>query len=143
MLDSLSPSQLVKREAELSSRFAHLPTRGQQLNMARGKPSPEQLVLANPMRALPINANYLNDEGIDCRSYGGIDGLPEMKQLFGGILDCPVQNIIVGGNSSLSMMHDALMRTYIWGGCGGIRPGGNRVRFVFCARLPDMIAIFL
>ena len=115
MLDSLSPSQLAKREAELGSRVARLKIRGQQLNIARGRPSPEQLDLASPMLALPSNGDYQSTEGIDCRSYGGIDGLPEMKQLFGGILDCPAQNIVVGGNSSLAMMHDALVRAYVWG----------------------------
>jgi DNA-binding transcriptional MocR family regulator len=67
------------------------------------------------MLALPGNADYQSAEDIDCRSYGGIDGLLEMKKLFGGIFDCPTENIIVGGNSSLAMMHDALARAYVWG----------------------------
>jgi aspartate/methionine/tyrosine aminotransferase len=132
MLYSLSPPQLVKREAELDSRVASFQTRGQQLNMARGRPSPEQLDLANPMLTLPGNADYQSAGGIDCRSYGGIDGLPEMKQLFGGILNCPAQNIVVGGNSSLAMMHDALVRAYVWGLSGSDMPWREQgtVRFL-------------
>jgi aspartate/methionine/tyrosine aminotransferase len=115
MFDSLSTSQLAKRETEISSRLASLEIQNQQINLARGRPSPEQLDLANPMLALPGSANYHSRKGIDCRSYGGSDGLPEMKQLFGGILNCPAENIVIGGNSSLSMMHDALVRAYVWG----------------------------
>ncbi|SVD40417.1 uncharacterized protein METZ01_LOCUS393271, partial [marine metagenome] len=143
MLDSLSPPQLVKREAELDSRVASFQTRGQQLNMARGRPSPEQLDLANPMLALPDSADYQSAEGIDCRSYGGIDGLPEMKQLFGGILNCPAQNIVVGGNSSLAMMHDALVRAYVWGTSGGDTPWREQGTIRFLCPSPGYDRHFL
>ena len=143
MLDSLSPPQLAKREAELGFRVASLQTRGQQLNMARGRPSPEQLDLANPMLALPSRADYQSTEGIDCRSYGGIDGLPEMKQLFGDILGCPAQNIVVGGNSSLAMMHDALVRAYVWGTSGGDTPWREQGTIRFLCPSPGYDRHFL
>ena len=143
MLDSLSPPQLVKREAELDSRVASFQTRGQQLNMARGRPSPEQLDLANPMLVLPDSADYQSAEGIDCRSYGGIDGLPEMKQLFGSILNCPAQNIVVGGNSSLAMMHDALVRAYVWGTSGGDTPWREQGKIRFLCPSPGYDRHFL
>ena len=143
MLDSLSPPQLAKREAELGFRLASLQTRGQQLNMARGRPSPEQLDLANPMLALPSKTDYQSTEGIDCRSYGGIDGLPEMKQLFGDILGCPAQNIVVGGNSSLAMMHDALVRAYVWGASGGDTPWREQGTIRFLCPSPGYDRHFL
>jgi len=143
MLDSLNPPQLAKREAELGSRVANLQTRGQQLNMARGRPSPEQLDLANSMLALPGTVDYQDAEGIDCRSYGGIDGLPEMKILFGGILDCPAQNIVVGGNSSLAMMHDALVRAYIWGTSGNDMPWREQGTIRFLCPSPGYDRHFL
>ena len=143
MLDSLSPPQLVKREAELDSRVASFQTRGQHRIMARGRPSPEQLDLANPLLALPDSADYQSAEGIDCRSYGGIDGLPEMKQLFGGILNCPAQNIVVGGNSSLAMMHDALVRAYVWGISGGDTPWREQGTIRFLCPSPGYDRHFL
>ena len=83
--------------------------------MARGLPAPEQLDLANPMMTLPGTTQYLTSDGIDCRNYGGTDGLPRVKNIFSGILECDKKNIIIGQNSSLSMMHDAVMRAYVWG----------------------------
>jgi aspartate/methionine/tyrosine aminotransferase len=143
MLESLSSPQLATREAELTSRLASLQTRGQPLNIARGRPSLEQLDLANPMLALPGNADYQSAEGIDCRSYGGIDGLPEMKQLFGGILNCPSQHIVVGGNSSLAMMHDALVRAYVWGTSGGDMPWREQGTIRFLCPSPGYDRHFL
>ena len=115
MLQSLSHKILIKRQAELRVRLSSLKQLGYQLNMARGLPSPEQLDLANSLLTLPGIGQYKNTDELDCRNYGGHDGLPEIKTLFGEILDCPKEHIIVGNNSSLSMMHDALMRAYVWG----------------------------
>jgi len=122
MLSDASEQELTQRETELAARFVEIKARGLRLNMARGKPSLEQLDLAGPMLDLPGNNNFRDAEGTDCRSYGNIDGLPEMKQFFSGILNCPTENVIIGGNSSLAMMHDSLLRAYIWGVPGGDAP---------------------
>jgi DNA-binding transcriptional MocR family regulator len=45
---------------------------------------------------------------IDCRNYGGLDGLPEMKKIFADILELKPEQVIVGGNSSLSMMYESM-----------------------------------
>jgi len=122
MLKSPNQKMLNSRKAELEARLENFRALDFQLNMARGQPSPEQLDLARSILALPNQDQYHSKDGIDCRNYGGIDGLPEMKQLFGGILDCPQKNIIISNNSSLSMMHDAVMRAYIWGVSENERP---------------------
>ena len=122
ILDEMSVQELAQQEAELATRFEEIKTLGLHLNMARGKPSVEQLDLACPMLELPGSDNFRDTEGNDCRSYGNNDGLLEMKEFFGGILNCPTENVIVGGNSSLAMMHDALLRAYIWGAPGGDAP---------------------
>ena len=115
MLQSLSKNALMKRETELHARLSSFRQLGYQLNMARGQPSPEQLDLANSLLTLPGIGQYRSTDEIDCRNYGGLDGLPEMKKIFAQILGCSKENIIIGNNSSLSMMHDALMRAYVWG----------------------------
>lgn len=85
------------------------------LDMTRGKPSPEQLALSDPL--LSITATHAAG-GIDCRNYGGLLGLPEAKNLFGEYLGVPPPEVIVGGNSSLAIMYDlvgqCLMRGF-WG----------------------------
>ena len=107
--------KLIKRNEELYSRLARFRELKLDLNMARGLPAPEQLDLANLIMTLPGTTQYLTADGIDCRNYGGTDGLPSVKDIFSGILECDKKNIIIGQNSSLSMMHDAVMRAYVWG----------------------------
>ena len=76
------------------------------LDMSRGKPGPEQLDLAAGMHTCLSENDYYSSGGIDCRNYGILDGLPEMKKIFADLLDVSVDEIILGGNSSLSMMFD-------------------------------------
>ena len=51
----------------------------------------------------------------DCRNYGGLDGLVELKELFAGILGLLPSQIIVGGNSSLNMMYDTVAQAMTHG----------------------------
>ena len=90
------------------------------LDITRGKPSPNQLDLANSLLSLPGD-QYIQD-GTDTRNYGGLDGLPPMKALFAEILEVPADNVIVGGNSSLNMMYDTLARGCQFGVPGGKSP---------------------
>lgn len=77
------------------------------LDLTRGKPCKEQLELSNDM----LNAVTIDQltETTDLRNYGGANGIPEAKELFGEFLDIPeterLSNVFVGGNSSLSLMH--------------------------------------
>jgi len=85
------------------------------IDATRGKPGPEQVALCKEMLA-PLEA-YNSENGVDVLNYGGNDGLPEMKRLFGEMLGVPSDNIIVGGNSSLNMMFDCiatLIQSGLW-----------------------------
>ena len=46
------------------------------LDMSRGKPSPEQLDLSNPLIDCAAEAGFISPAGIDCRNYGHGAGLP-------------------------------------------------------------------
>ena len=105
----------------LRRQYEALQTRGLQLDLTRGKPSPEQLDLSNQLLSTPGD-QFRTASGIDTRNYGGIDGLPEMKALFAEMLGAETQNIIVGGNSSLTMMFDYLARACLFGVPGGTGP---------------------
>jgi len=58
---------------------------------------------------------YLDQDGTDCRNYGGLDGIPEAKALFAEYMGVEVDEIIIGSNSSLTMMHDTFMRAMVNG----------------------------
>ncbi len=110
---------------QLRDEYARLKGLSLSLDMTRGKPSAEQLDLSNRILSLP-GADYRDNDGIDTRNYGGLDGLAAVKQLFGDLLGVSPRKVIVGGNSSLSMMYDALARACQFGVVDGDAPW-NRV----------------
>lgn len=58
------------------------------------------------------------EDGTDCRNYGVLDGLPEAKRLMATMLDDAPENVIVGGNSSLTLMGNAVARCLDFGTLG-------------------------
>ena len=54
-----------------------------------------------------------------------MDGLPEVKELFAPILGVRPEEIIIGGNSSLNMMHDTIARAMLFGVVDGEVPWGR------------------
>jgi len=105
--------------AQLEQRFNELVAEGMSLDMTRGKPSPEQLDLALGMTTVLAKDDYKTAGGVDCRNYGGLDGIPEAKKLFADFLEVQPSEVIVGGNSSLTMMHDCVARAVSHGVPGG------------------------
>lgn len=86
------------------------------LDMSRGKPGFDNMDLSEKMFDLVGNdTGFKNISGIDCRNYGGLDGLQELKNLFGSILGMEPEQIIVGGNSSLNMMFDTIAQAMTHG----------------------------
>ena len=119
-------TDLRARHPQWRDEYARLKGLSLSLDMTRGKPSPAQLDLSNRILSLP--GDDYRDDNTDTRNYGGLDGLPAVKRLFGAILGVAPQNVIVGGNSSLAMMYDTLARACQFGvpGSGGDGPW-NRV----------------
>lgn len=104
---------------------------GLSINMARGKPSPEQLDICQKlMDAVPID-NYIDENGVDTRNYGELSGLGSAKKLFADILDTVPEKITIGGNSSLELMFDFLCQC-MFSGIGGYAPWVKQgeVRFI-------------
>lgn len=102
----LSVAELEKLHERFVSEYEAYKAQGMKLDMSRGKPSPKQLSLSNEMLDCLGPEDYTSESGMDCRNYGGLDGLPEMKRIFADLLDLSPEEVIVGGNSSLTMMFD-------------------------------------
>ena len=111
----LSAQQLGQIKEDLQVRYRELQSSGTTLDITRGKPCPEQLDLAGDMLDNINSSNYLSLAAADCRNYGGLDGIPEIKQLFAQYLEVTPEEVIIGGNSSLNMMHDTFMRAMVKG----------------------------
>ena len=105
------------------------------INMARGKPCPEQLNLSLPMLDVVNSKTNCFDEDIDCRNYSALEGIPECKKLFSDILDMPVDNIIVCGASSMNIMHNLLAMSYIKG-INGEKPFSKQEKIKWLCPVP-------
>ena len=82
---------------------------GLSLNMARGKPSLEQLELSRGL----LNALDFDDcvaDGVDARNYGELAGMPCARRYWAEMLDTTPEQCFVGGGSSLTMMYDLVAK---------------------------------
>jgi DNA-binding transcriptional MocR family regulator len=115
LLSDLSHDELAARHAEQTEAYNALLAKGLKLDLTRGKPSPAQLDLSNELLTLPGEGNYMDSTGTDCRNYGGIQGLPSIRTIFAPLLNVPVDQLVAGDNSSLSIMHDTLVYALLKG----------------------------
>ncbi|WP_101759204.1 aminotransferase class I/II-fold pyridoxal phosphate-dependent enzyme [Oceanicoccus sp. KOV_DT_Chl] len=106
-LDQATPEQLREWQTALNEQYKSLQQAGLNLDLTRGKPSAEQLDLSNALDGI-LNGTYTDDSGTDLRNYGGLDGIPEAKQLFAQIIDVKPEEVMIGGNGSLTLMYFAV-----------------------------------
>lgn len=109
------------RREQLEKRYNEIKARGLTLDMTRGKPCAQQLDLSSGLLDC-LGGDYKAADGTDCRNYGGLDGLPEAKKLFAEFLEVTPTEIIVAGNSSLSLMYDSVAQAVLRGVPGGSKP---------------------
>ncbi len=118
-LDNMSTADLEAELVRLEAEYArHLDAR-LALDITRGKPGPHQLDLSSALDGI-LDGEYIAGDGTDTRGYGGLDGLPEAKALGAALLGVRPEDVIVGGNSSLTLMYLYLMHCTHYGpGAGG------------------------
>ncbi|MDB4835463.1 aminotransferase class I/II-fold pyridoxal phosphate-dependent enzyme [Cyclobacteriaceae bacterium] len=119
--------------AQLQAKFEEAKAKNLALDMTRGKPGSEQLDLALPMLDLVTSSDYKTVGNADPRNYGGLDGIAEAKELFKEFLEVSsTKEVIVGGNSSLTLMHDTIARCMSHGNADSATPWGksDKVKFI-------------
>jgi DNA-binding transcriptional MocR family regulator len=114
-LSDLSHDELAALHAEQTEAYHTLLAKGLKLDLTRGKPSSAQLDLSNELLTLPGEGHYMDSTGTDCRNYGGTQGLPAIRTIFAPLLNVPVDQLVAGDNSSLSIMHDTLIYALLKG----------------------------
>ena len=108
---------------DLERRFEALKGANLSLDLTRGKPAGEQLDLADELDGW-LGGDYVAEDGTDARNYGMLRGLPEARALGARLLDVEPDEVIAGGNASLTLMFfvlDAAMNAGLTG-----RPWRNR-----------------
>lgn len=103
---------------ELEREAADLKAQNLALDMARGKPSPEQTALARPMLDVLNSSTPLVDGNAIVDNYGTPEGLPSARRLAAQILDVDAENVVVNGSSSLNLMHDLVTHGFTNGVAG-------------------------
>lgn len=107
--------------AQLEAATDDVRARGLSLDMARGKPSPEQTALSRPMLDLLTSTTPLVDGNAIVDNYGTPDGLPSARRLGAEILGVDPANVIANGSSSLNLMYDLVSNAFAHG-IGGNAP---------------------
>ena len=131
-----NPADLADLHARARDAYEAFKARGLKLDMTRGKPSPEQLDLAAGMLGLAGNGDYVTQAGEDARNYGGQQGIAEVRALFTHLLDAPADQIVVGDNSSLAMMHDSIAWALLTGVPGSVKPWSKESDVAFLCPVP-------
>jgi len=129
--------QLEAEKSALTNKYNEIKASGLSLDMSRGKPGADQLDITDGMLTVISEAeDCYTKGGVDARNYGGLDGIPEAKKLFSELLGIPESNLIIGGNSSLTMMYDSLARAMLYGVVGGDGPWCRQGKLKFLCPAP-------
>lgn len=153
-IDQMSTSELESQLDSLQREYDTLQQRKLSLDLTRGKPGAEQVALSSALDDI-LHGDFLSEGGTDVRNYGGLEGLPEARALFGSVLGIPAKETLVGGNSSLTMMYNTMEFALVeglrgpesaWGNSDTVKflcpaPGYDR-HFAICEHLGiEMIAV--
>jgi DNA-binding transcriptional MocR family regulator len=133
-LTDLTPAELQDYLGRQRAAYDALKERGLTLDLTRGKPSAAQLALAD--RLLDLPEGFKDADGVDVRNYGGLNGLREIREMFADLLWVEPDQVIAGGNSSLTMMHDTLVMCLLHGAVDSERPWGREETVKFICPVP-------
>ena len=116
--ENMSLEELDDEIARLEQQAADVRAKNLALDMARGKPSAEQVALARPMLDELTSTTPLVDGDAFVDNYGTPEGLPSARALAAELLGVDAANVIVSGSSSLNLMHDLVAHGFTNGVAG-------------------------
>ncbi len=135
-LTKATKAELEAQLSELNARYEGYKAQGLKLNMARGKPGADQLDACEGMlTAVKTSADTVY-EGLDTRNYGTLEGIPACRKLFADLLQVPVEQVLAGGNSSLTFMYDTMDRLMLFGAAGVDEPWVKQDKVKFLCPVP-------
>ena len=137
MLQELSKDELKRLHDELAKEYSAYMNKHLSLDMSRGKPSAEQLDLSEGVLGIvKKSSECFTEDNVDCRNYGGLEGIREARELFAQVLGVDGNETIVGDSSSLNMMYDTVSRAMLFGVYGSERPWVREKKISFLCPVP-------
>ena len=100
-------------DESLESKFATLKSKNFKIDLTRGKPGSDQLDLSNDLLSMTVPAK--SPSGVDVRNYGDPLGISEARRLGAELLSAPVENTLVGEQSSLLLIYQLVLANYLFG----------------------------
>ena len=115
----LEKEELLALKERLLLQYEEAKGKGLKLDMSRGKPAAEQLDMTMPMMDI-FNRNFdmRDEQGVDVRNYGYLEGIIGARRLLGSMLGVDPEHVIVFGTASLSVMYDTVSRSVTHGVMG-------------------------
>ena len=133
--DPTDRASLEQLHADLQIKFAQLKSENLNLDLTRCKPSADQLALSNKMDGI-LGSSYITESGTDTRNYGGLDGIIEAKTFFADVMEVCTDEILIGGNSSLTLMYQSVLFAYLFGFNGPESAWKNEGNVKFLCPIP-------
>lgn len=137
MAHEMDMTNITEFSALAQARYSELKAQKLSINMARGRPSAKQLDLSSALLNLSVP---FESQGTDYRNYGGKRCTPEAQQLMASIMECEPDEVLVEGSSSLALMHDNLVYSFLKGNPDSPRPWQQEDRVSFLC--PVLATIF-
>lgn len=115
----LGKEELLSLKERFQLQYEDAKAKGLKLDMSRGKPAAEQLDMTMPMMDI-FNRNFdmRDEQGVDVRNYGYLEGIIGARRLLGSMLGVDPEHVIVFGTASLSVMYDTVSRSVTHGVMG-------------------------
>ena len=118
--NEMEKSELAAMKKQWDDEYNSFKAKGLKLNMARGKPAPEQLELSmGLLDVLNSKSSLIGKNGDDYRNYGILEGIPEAREMFSKMIGVKSDEILVCGNASLNIMYDVVSTSFLKGVNGG------------------------
>lgn len=129
----MSPTNELQAELDSAAEaYAEFASRGLKLDITRGKPASTQLDLSADLLTAVTGDDAMTPGGVDTRNYGGLDGISELRDLFSPLLKVPSDQLLAGGNASLTLMAQTLTFALLHGTVEDARPWGQSTHKLIC-----------
>ena len=86
----MNKDELLTLKKSLEQRYQEFKALDLKLDMSRGKPCGEQLDLSMSI----LDMKECTIDNIECRNYGGLEGLPSIRRLFAQLLEVDENEVL-------------------------------------------------